>query len=198
MTVDSMPQHQPQSAAPARLSWSRVARRIRVPLGFAFAAFYIWRAQPTWLSLGAGVAIAAIGLGIRAVASGHVDKNAELATTGPYAYVRNPLYLGSIVVAIGFALAARDLAIAALIVILFAAIYIPVIRAEESFLDGRFPEYESYASTVPRLVPRTLRFGGMTQGFSRQLYLKHREYNALFGAAAMLAALVVKILWFRG
>ncbi len=195
-----MAQNEKQSPERTRLplTWSRVARRIRVPLGFAFAAFYLWRARPTWLSLIVGVAVAALGLGIRAVASGHVDKNAELAMSGPYAYVRNPLYLGSIVMAVGFAIAARDLAVGVLIVLLFALIYVPVIRSEETFLRGRFPEYAAYADAVPRLLPRTLRIGGMTQGFSRALYLKHREYNAIFGAAAILAALVGKMLWFRG
>jgi protein-S-isoprenylcysteine O-methyltransferase Ste14 len=148
--------------------------------------------------LGVGAAIAVLGLGIRAVASGHVDKNAELATTGPYAYVRNPLYLGSIMIAVGFAVAARDLVIAGVIVVLFVAIYVPTIRSEEEYLRNRFTDYGAYAQAVPRLVPRTLRISGMAQGFSRELYRKHREYNAIFGAAGMLAALVVKMLWFRG
>lgn len=200
MTVDSMTQNEPKSAEPTKLAstWSRIARRIRVPLGFAFAAFYLWRAQPTWVFLAVGVAIAALGLAIRAIASGHVDKNEALAITGPYAYVRNPLYLGSIVVAIGFAIAARDAVIAIVIVVMFLLIYVPTIRSEERFLRERFAEYSGYMREVPRLVPRTLRFGGMAQDFSRALYLKHREYNASFGAAAMLAALVVKMLWSRG
>ena len=198
MTVQSMPQNDQQSPAQQSISWSRIARRIRVPLGFAFAAFYVWRARPTWLWLGAGTLIAAMGLLVRAVASGHVDKNADLATSGPYAYVRNPLYLGSIIIAAGFAVAARDLVIALLMVALFSLIYVPTIRSEEEYLRGHFAGYEAYVRAVPRLVPRTMNFGGMTQGFSRELYLKHREYNALFGATAMLAALVVKILWFRG
>lgn len=195
-----MTQRGQQSAksGPRSWSWSRVARRIRVPLGFAFAAFYLWRARPTPLSLIVGVVIAILGLALRAVASGHVNKNEELATSGPYAYVRNPLYLGSIVIAIGFAAAARDLAIAALIVAMFVLIYVPTIRSEEQYLRTRFPAYSAYARTVPRLVPRTLRFGGMAQDFSRELYRKHREYNASFGAAAILAALVVKMLWSRG
>src|SRR5271166_3507662 len=71
-------------------SWSRIARRIRVPLGFLFAAFYLWRARPDWLSLVAGGAVAAVGLFVRAMASGHVQKNEQLASTGPYAYCRNP------------------------------------------------------------------------------------------------------------
>ena len=70
------------------MTWSRIARRIRVPLGFAFAALYIWRARPTWISLAAGSLIALIGVAIRAVASGHISKNSELTTSGPYAYTR--------------------------------------------------------------------------------------------------------------
>jgi len=177
-------------------SWSRIARRIRVPLGFLFAAFYFWRARPGWLSLAAGGAVAALGVFIRAMASGHVKKNEVLTTTGPYAYCRNPLYLGSIVIAIGFAIAARDVWVAVGIVLLFTLIYVPVIRAEEAFLRGRFPEYDDYAQRVPRLFPRTVWLAGWAAGFSLELYSQHREYNAVIGAAAMLAALVVKMLWF--
>jgi protein-S-isoprenylcysteine O-methyltransferase Ste14 len=187
-------------ATPVRsqISWSRVARRIRVPLGFLFAVFYFWRARPEWLSLVVGGAVAAAGVFLRAMASGHVKKNEQLATTGPYAYCRNPLYLGSIIIAIGFAIAARDMWVAIGIVSLFIVIYVPVIRSEEAFLRQQFAEYDSYARRVPRLLPRTIWFPGLTSGFSNELYLQHREYNALIGAAAMLAALVVKMLWFPG
>jgi protein-S-isoprenylcysteine O-methyltransferase Ste14 len=187
-------------ATPVRsqVSWGRIARRIRVPLGFLFAVFYFWRARPDWLSLALGGAVAAAGVFLRAMASGHVKKNEQLATSGPYAYCRNPLYLGSIIIAVGFAIAARDLWVALGIVALFSVIYIPVIRSEEIFLRQQFAEYESYARRVPRLLPKTVWFSGLTSGFSRELYLQHREYNALIGAAAMLAALVVKMLWFPG
>jgi len=184
------------TATPSRWSWGRVARRIRVPLGFLFAAFYLWRARPDGWSLALGAAVAALGLFLRAMASGHVKKNEELATTGPYALCRNPLYLGSIIIAIGFAIASRDLWVAIVIVLLFATIYVPVIRSEEAFLRQHFAEYEDYARHVPRLLPRTLGWSGLTAGFSRALYQQHREYNAFIGAAAMLAALVVKMLWF--
>lgn len=181
---------------PSRKSWSRLARRIRVPLGFLFAAFYFWRARPDWFSLGAGTVVAVLGVWVRAMASGHVKKNQELATTGPYAYCRNPLYLGSIVIAIGFAIAARDVWVALGILLLFVAIYVPVIRSEEEFLRGRFPEYFNYERRVPRLLPRKLQLSGYVSGFSRELYVQHREYNAAIGAAAMLAALLAKMLWF--
>ena len=185
------------SASPP-ITWSRIARRIRVPLGFAFAAFYLWRARPSWASLAVGAVIALLGIFIRAVASGHVEKNRVLATSGPYAYVRNPLYLGSIIIGIGFTIAARDLWVLIAIVLLFVAIYVPVIRSEEAFLRSQFPQYDDYACRVPSLLPRTLLFRQITRGYSRELYFSHREYNSLLGAAAMLAALVVKVLWFPG
>jgi protein-S-isoprenylcysteine O-methyltransferase Ste14 len=177
------------------MTWSRIARRIRVPLGFAFAALYIWRARPTWISLAAGSLIALIGVAIRAVASGHISKNSELTTSGPYAYTRNPLYLGSMVIALGFAVAAWSWWIVLALVVLFAAIYIPVILAEESFLRSRFPEFDGYARQVPRLLPRFGKHPTSVGSFSRQRYLQHREYNALIGAAVMIAALVAKLLW---
>ena len=82
-------------------SWSQIARRIRVPLGFSFVAVYFWLAQPTLHSISVGALIAVAGLGIRTLASGHVQKNEQLTMSGPYAYVRNPLYFGSVVLAVG-------------------------------------------------------------------------------------------------
>src|ERR1700746_955551 len=114
--------------------WDRIAKRIRVPLGFAFAAAYIWIAHPTQRSLTAGSCIAIVGLVVRAFASGHVRKNEQLTVSGPYAYTRNPLYLGSLVIAAGFAVAARSWLVALIAAGIFFVIYIPVMRSEEQFL----------------------------------------------------------------
>jgi protein-S-isoprenylcysteine O-methyltransferase Ste14 len=170
-----------------------------VPLGFLFAAAYFWLASPTWISLGAGFAVAAIGVLVRALASGHIRKNAELATTGPYAYTRNPLYLGSIIIAIGFIIAARNVWIGIGALAMFAFIYLPVITAEEKYLRSTFPGYVRYASEVPRFLPRLTPYRAETAvdgsaHFSSALYLRHREYNAALGAALMLGALVLKML----
>lgn len=199
MTVNAPPalKNETQTAKPA-WTWGRIARRIRVPLGFVFAAFYIWRARPTWLSIAVGTAVAVLGIVIRALASGQVQKDRVLTRTGPYAYVRNPLYLGSIVIGVGFAIAARDIWVVAVLVVFFIAVYIPVIRGEQNFLRGKFPEYSDYTKKVPSLLPRSLWFPGVTRGFSRELYLRHREYNSLLGAAAILAVLIAKILWLPG
>jgi protein-S-isoprenylcysteine O-methyltransferase Ste14 len=180
----------------SKITWSRIARRIRVPLGFALAALYIWLAHPTWQMMAIGGAIAASGLALRAAASGHVRKDAELTTSGPYGYTRNPLYLGSLLIGIGFALAARSAMIVLVIVVLFFAIYLPVIKSEEDFLRATFDDYTVYERHVPRLLPRAVRPAGVGGGeFSWALYRKHREYNAAFGAVALMAALAVKILW---
>jgi len=175
--------------------WSRVARRIRVPLGFAFAAFFLWIARPSWASIAAGTAIAIPGILLRALASGHVKKNEELTTSGPYAYTRNPLYLGSLIMAVGFAIAARSLWVVALMLVMFFAIYLPVIRNEEEFLRQTFPGFNEYAQNVPRLLPRWSAFGQHGGAFSPPLYWRHREYNAILGTAALMAALVAKLMW---
>lgn len=177
--------------------WSTVARRIRVPLGFAFAAFYLWQAKPTAYSIGLGGIIVLPGLLLRAVASGYVQKNQRLATTGPYAYTRNPLYLGSIVIAVGFVVAGRSAWIAVVLAILFLTIYVPVIRSEEVFLQQQFAEYADYKNRVPRLIPRLTPAARGEGSFSWGLYRKHREYNALLGALAVLAALGIKLVWMR-
>jgi len=178
--------------------WSRIARRVRVPLGFVFAVVYFWLAKPTWRSLALGAIGIFPGLLIRALASGHVRKNEALATSGPYAYTRNPLYLGSLLIAAGFAVAARSWWVGAVLVVIFFAIYLPVIRDEEACLRQRFPEYEEYEKQVPRMLFRITPYSqGDSGGFSFALYLKHREYNALSGALAMTAALVVKMMLTR-
>jgi protein-S-isoprenylcysteine O-methyltransferase Ste14 len=175
-------------------SWGAIARRIRVPLGFVFALIFLWLANPTAQSILVGVGLILAGLFIRALASGHLQKNEQLATGGPYAYTRNPLYLGSLVLAVGFAVAARSWWIAGGIVLMFFAIYLPVIRSEEALLRDRFPQFDEYARDVPILLPHPRAFGKPSGAFSWDLYWKHREYNAALGAAAMIAALVVRMI----
>ncbi len=178
-------------------SWIKVARRIRVPAGFLFAAFYLWRARPSAASLAWSLLLVIPGLLLRAYASGYVKKNAELTVTGPYAYTRNPLYLGSMLMAFGFAAASRSLWITLLLAVLFALIYAPTIYGEEQFLRSTFPAFESYAQRVPRLLPRLTPAKIPGDGsFSGTLYRQHREYNSLLGACAVYVVLVAT-LWLR-
>ena len=175
-------------------TWSRAARRIRVPMGFIFALVYIWLARPTRTSLIAGALVLLPGLVLRGLASGHVQKDKQLTISGPYAYTRNPLYLGSLMLAAGFAIAARSWWIVAVMLLMFAVIYVPVIAGEERYLRQTFPAYDDYARHVPRLLPRLTPYGSQQSAYSSARYWKHREYEASIGCAVVLAILVVKLI----
>lgn len=180
-------------------TWQRVARRIRVPLGFVTALVFFVFARPSPALLTVSLLPVAAGLALRAYAAGFVRKNAELTCTGPYAYTRNPLYLGSMLIAFGFAVAAGRVWLGVLLIGLFLLIYWPVILGEESYLRGVFPAFSAYAAAVPRLLPRLTpaRFGEAGQqggrSFSPERYRHHREYNAAIGALALYAALLVRL-----
>ena len=137
-----------------RTRWQKIARRIRVPLGFVFAGVFLWQAQPTGKTMLLSLLLVAPGVWLRAYAAGYVRKNAELTRTGPYAYTRNPLYLGSMMIAFGFAAAAGSWIILIALAVLFAAIYIPTIQGEEGYLREHFAGFDEYAAKVPRLLPR--------------------------------------------
>jgi protein-S-isoprenylcysteine O-methyltransferase Ste14 len=175
------------------MSYASIARRIRVPVGFVVAALYVWLARPSWQSIIYGSVIVFPALLLRTAASGHVKKNQEVTSSGPYAYTRNPLYLGSMILMIGFGVAARNPWLAVALVITFIALYLPVVRVEEDYLRERFPEFESYAQRVPRIIPRSRAQGTSTAAFSPELYRKHREYNAALGSVGMIILLVLKL-----
>jgi protein-S-isoprenylcysteine O-methyltransferase Ste14 len=183
------------AGAKTRTTWGKIARRIRVPLGFVFAAVFLWLARPTWETMAGSVALVLPGLWLRGYAAGYVRKNEELTTTGPYAYTRNPLYLGSMMIAFGFAAASGRWGTAIVLAALFLGIYVPTILSEEEFLRGQFAGFDAYARQVPRLLPRLTAAKTEAEwgGFSKQLYLHHREYNAAMGAAAIYAALAVRL-----
>ncbi|MGB0042016.1 MAG: isoprenylcysteine carboxylmethyltransferase family protein [Terriglobales bacterium] len=191
--MSEVPQSGSQPSPFAAGTWAHMARRIRVPLGFLFAVAYIWLAQPTKTSLIAGTLVLVPGLVLRGLASGHVQKDEQLTTSGPYAYTRNPLYLGSLMLAAGFAIAARSWWIVAVMLLMFAAIYIPVIAGEERSLGQKFPGYDDYARHVPRILPRLTPYGNQHGAYSSALYWQHREYQAGIGCVAMLAVLLIKL-----
>jgi hypothetical protein len=172
-------------------------------MGFVFALFFLLTAHPSEHSLLWSLLGTVPGVALRAYASGYVTKNTELTTTGPYAYTRNPLYLGSMLIAFGFAVAAHSWWTALALAVLFALIYLPTIRSEEEFLRGRFSDYGEYAKRVPRLFPRltaatAVTGDGFSGGFSGALYRKHREYNAALGTFTIYGVLLLKLfVWHR-
>ena len=180
--------------------WQRIARRIRVPLGFVTAALYLfelWRRPPVMMAVVWSLLLVVPGLWLRGYASGYVKKNRELTQTGPYAHTRNPLYLGSILIAAGFAVALLSWPVAGMLAAMFLIIYVPVIASEERFLRSTFSDFDAYCRKVPRLIPRLTPSSpavGQTEvstgKFSLDLYLRHREYNAAIGAALLYLSLL--------
>src|ERR1700755_1310409 len=165
-----------------------------VTAGFAMVAAFAWFSHPTWHSLAVGLPLSACGLALRAWAAGHLAKDQRLATSGPYSFTRNPLYLGTLVTALGLAAAARSGGLAILFATLFALVYLPAIELEEQHLLEILPGYASFAARVPLLLPRWP--AGLGRGrFSTALYRKNREYQALLGWSIGVVWLLVRALW---
>jgi protein-S-isoprenylcysteine O-methyltransferase Ste14 len=165
--------------------------KLRVPGGFLLAAAFVWLAEPTWKSLAAGLPLSVAGLVLRAWAAGHLEKNMTLAESGPYAWVRNPLYLGTLAVAAGLAVASRRWELGALAAAVFLLIYLPVVELEEQRLRELFPSYADYARRVSKLAPRRPERQSPRR-FEWSLYRRNREYQALAAFVAGVAVLVWK------
>lgn len=174
-------------------------QRWRVPLGFACAALFLFFAQPTVWTLVVGAIVALPGLALRAWASGHLRKNEALATTGPYAYTRNPLYLGSFLAGLGFTIAAGRVFLSIIFVIMILGIYLPVMRVESETLSELFgKKYARYAAEVPLLLPRLSPYRRQNEAkFDRDLYFRYREYRASLGALIAWALLALKAIYFK-
>lgn len=168
--------------------------RLRVTAGFVMVAAFAVFAHPDPTSLLVGLPLSALGLALRAWAAGHLAKDQRLARSGPYSFTRNPLYLGTLVTALGLAAAARSIGLALLFTALFLLVYLPAIELEEQHLTAILPGYADFAARVPLLIPRwPSQFG--PDRFSAALYRKNREYQALLGWLVGAAWLLVRALW---
>lgn len=156
------------------------AQRLRVPAGFVLLIAFAWLSRPSLFSMEAGLPISLLGLLLRGWAAGHLAKNQELATSGPFAYVRNPLYLGTLITAAGLVVAARGVWLMLLFAAVFALVYLPAIELEEQHLRAIFPAYAEYAAKISRFLPRA-KWAAARKSFSWPLYRRNEEYKALAG-----------------
>jgi protein-S-isoprenylcysteine O-methyltransferase Ste14 len=181
----------------APVAGSKDLARWRVPLGWVLGALALYLAEPKWILLGLGALVAAAGEALRLWASGHLEKDERLTTSGPYAWTRNPLYLGSFLLGLGFCIAARPLPFLPALLALFAFVYHPVMKREASRLRGAYPEaYEAYAARVPLFVPRRPKAGGEAEGaggFSWRRVARNREHVTLVGLAIVVTVLLWKL-----
>lgn len=173
--------------------------RWRVRVGYPVALVYLALARPTLSSLAIGGVIGVLGLVIRAWAAGHLRKHQALATGGPYAFTRNPLYFGSVILAAGFVVAGKSIW-AAIVVVGYLALFYPVVmRREEAELQRHYGEdFQRYAASVPLFWPsmrRSKANGKLRERFSGQLYRRNREYQAAIGFVVGLIALWARMRW---
>lgn len=184
-----------------QMTFRKIAQRIRVPAGFVLAPLLIIAAKPTPRSLFVGASVSIIGLLIRAWSSGYLKKNMELTTSGPYAYTRNPLYLGTFILGTGIAISSDAIWFVALFMALYLLIYVPVMFAEAETLRKLFPaDYNQYGRSVPLFLPRLTPYcatknESVIRRFALSQYAKHREYRAALGLVAVYALLVAKFLF---
>jgi protein-S-isoprenylcysteine O-methyltransferase Ste14 len=168
----------------------RHRRTLGIPL--ILAAFWLARYSPRYLIH--SVALVTLGETIRIWAAGHLRKQQVLTTGGPYRFIRNPLYLGSFLIAIGFCLIANSTWVWLLVIAYFVLCYIPVIRQEESVLRKKFPvEYSVYSAVVPGLYPTMLQYPNVSTEFSWRQVRRNKEYNAVVGILVAYAYLIFRV-----
>ena len=175
--------------------YADVVARLRVAAGFVMLAAFAWFSHATADTLLIGVPFSFCGLALRAWAAGHLAKNQRLAQSGPYAATRNPLYLGTLITALGLAIAGDSAVLAVLFAAIFILVYLPAIELEEQHLTAILPGYAEFAARVPLLLPQWPGSGPRSWGpdaFSPALYMKNQEYQALMGWLAGVAWLVVR------
>lgn len=171
----------------------------RVRVGYAVGIAAFWFARPRLWSLFWGAAIGILGLLLRGFAAGHLRKHQQLATSGPYAFTRNPLYLGSVLLAAGFCIASRSWVSTNLLAAYFGVFYPAVIRREQEELKGLYgAAFDEYAAKVPAFWPRLSPATARGEKFSWALYRKNREYEAAIGLAVAIAVLSLLMLWRGG
>jgi protein-S-isoprenylcysteine O-methyltransferase Ste14 len=175
--------------------YADLVARLRVPFGFVLVIAFALLSKPSPASLTYGLPLGVLGLLIRGWAAGHLEKNMNLAETGPYRYVRNPLYIGTLLVAAGLVVASRRWILAAIFAAVFLLVYLPVIELEEQHLRKLFPAYEAYAQRVPALIPR-FRRRSASGSFLWRRYKRNEEYQALAGFAAGALYLLLKLFLF--
>jgi len=166
------------------LTAQRLARW-RVPLGWLAGIAALVLARPTWSSWSTGFAVALIGEGVRVWAAGHLEKSREVTTSGPYRWMRHPLYVGSTVLALGVVIAVHSYLVAALAALYLGTTISAAIRTEEAFLRRAFGhDYDRYARAE---------HGGAARRFSLERAVRNKEYRAVLGTLAGFGLLALRM-----
>ncbi|MEW5900966.1 MAG: isoprenylcysteine carboxylmethyltransferase family protein [Acidobacteriota bacterium] len=179
----------------SRLRIEETINRLRVRVGLLLAFAVVALAHPTWAFFLPGVIVSALGLLIRAWASGHLRKEKELTVSGPYRYSRNPLYLGNLVIGVGIVVGAYSWWFLGLFAAYFGIFYPLIVRRERDRMKRLFPQkYEEYGKKVPLFFPSFKKGRSSPSRFSWPLYRQNKEYRAVYGTALFWLVVAVKML----
>jgi protein-S-isoprenylcysteine O-methyltransferase Ste14 len=172
---------------------------------YAAAGAVCWFARPTAAGLALGAALASLGLGLRIWGAGHLVKNDRLTISGPYAYIRHPLYAGSLLLAVGFGVIAGGVGLAVVLVFVapvFFAYYLPYKeRVESARLERRYGDvYARYRRAVPLLLPLRGAWRGSPESlafergrrWSRRCFRDNDEPGTVLGIALVVVLLVLR------
>ena len=171
-------------------SYADVVQRLRVPIGLVLAAAFVWLSQPVLPTLLLGFPVALAGLAVRAWAAGHLRKNQQLTVSGPYAFVRNPLYIGSMMMIVGFFILLGQSGFVWLFAGAFSLIFLAAVKNEERMLAAQYgAAWTAYAAATPRFIPR--RLIATTGKWSLRQWRHNREYQAV--AATTLGLLGLQL-----
>ncbi len=174
-------------------SWEKIAQRIRVPVS-RLGVVVLFFLHPTWQSLALGGMVAGIGASIRLWAAGYIDKGKALATEGPYAMTRNPLYLGSLIMTLGILIAGRAYWLLLPFGIIYIALYFPVMKREEQELyQGYGTDFLEYARRVPMFLPRLRPAGVPSSSFLWSRVKRNREHRHLMVLVIAGILLIIRI-----
>jgi protein-S-isoprenylcysteine O-methyltransferase Ste14 len=177
-------------------SWKQKAQKIRVPAGTALGIVFLVFMHPSLRSLWIGGVISLFGALLRLWAAGHIVKGSVLTRTGPYAFSRNPLYLGSFFMALGIIIGGQGYWLLVLFALFYLVLYIPVMRAEElELLNGYGDAFIEYSKKVPLFFPRFRRAAYPVSGFFWSRAARNREHLTAAGLILAEAVLVLKYLF---
>ena len=189
---------------------------IPLPAALAILTLRVGEAPPSAALVGTGIAITVLGELIRLWGVHHIgaisrtrsERLGPLVASGPFALLRNPLYVGNIGLWVGFALTARLVWLAAAIFVLLAAEYHAIVRWEEALLESRLGQaYLDYAARVPRWIPRMNRgeedlFGKDLSAYSASSAVKQEAFSwraTLFSERGTFVAMAAGyfLLWIK-
>jgi len=175
-------------------SWKKLAQKTRVPVGTVLGIVFLILMHPSTRSLWIGGAIAFCGALLRLWAAGHIEKGKVLTKGGPYAFTRNPLYLGSFFMALGIILAGQGYWLLLAFGVFFAVFYYPVMKAEEQeLLLGYGEQFLDYSARVPLFFPRFRKFSEASSKFLWSRAIRNREHHTLSGLILAVALLILRL-----